>query len=163
MEKTKANFRALREILGYTQINIAEKFGVTPYSVKRWERPDRERNNPPDAAWDFLVSEFTELCESAGESVEKLLEVLENTDGEIEEPITLAYYRTQQDLDRFSNNVPGYVDCNYEAVNRITRAVALFLYDLDIPFEFVYKSEPTVHIVGGEDGDDETCIAVLEQ
>lgn len=160
MEKTKANFRALRESLGYTQLELAEKFGVSAYSVKRWERPDRTRNNPPDSAWNFLVAEYSKLCELTCDSVDALLEVLEEKSDageEVEEVVTLTYYRTQEDLDRFSN-VPGYVSQDYLFVNRVTQAVALMLYDLDIPYEFVYKSEPTEHIVINDDGEEETYI-----
>ena len=157
MEKTKANFRALREMLGYTQGELADLFDVSSYTVKRWERPDCEFNNPPDDAWDFLIRGFVELCEDAGNAVDSIMEMVEECDDD-DLPVVLAYYRTQEDLDRFYN-VPGYKSRNFKFVNTITRTIATMLYDLDVPFEFVYKAEPTKHTVTDEDGNETTFTA----
>ncbi len=141
MQKTKANFRALREMIGYTQLELADMFGVSAYSVKRWERPDRVQNNPPDEAWDFLVSEFARLCKATCDSVDAIMKRLEEKADEVDEPVVLTYYRTQKDLDNFSD-IPSHKNQDYLFVNRVTRAVATMLYDLDVSFEFVYKTEP---------------------
>lgn len=66
--RSKADFRARREMIGLTQGDIADDLGVTQMSVNRWEREGF--NDPPDAAWNVL--EFYEAAQDAavGEIVE---------------------------------------------------------------------------------------------
>ena len=40
MKRSKADFKAMREMVGMSQSLLAKRLGVTTTSVKRWERPD---------------------------------------------------------------------------------------------------------------------------
>ena len=50
--RSKADFRARREMIGLTQGDIADDLGVTQMSVNRWEREGF--NDPPEVAWSVL-------------------------------------------------------------------------------------------------------------
>ena len=54
MNKTKANFRGLRELLGLTQTDLAEVAEVTKTAVKNWERPGT--TEPPEDVWRWLLA-----------------------------------------------------------------------------------------------------------
>ena len=51
---TKAQFKALREMTGLSQQNIADALDVNLRTVKSWENPARETYKVPDYAWDYL-------------------------------------------------------------------------------------------------------------
>lgn len=53
MERSKAEFRAMRETLGITQQSLAARVGVKPLSVKRWESPKYEQH-APERVWILL-------------------------------------------------------------------------------------------------------------
>ena len=66
--KSKADFRARRELVGLTQGDIADALGVTQMSVNRWEREGF--NDPPDAAWNLIEFYEAEQDRVVGEIAE---------------------------------------------------------------------------------------------
>lgn len=54
MEHTKANFRALREMVGISQAHLARDLGIDSRSVRRWENPDATGYSPREGAWRIL-------------------------------------------------------------------------------------------------------------
>lgn len=50
--RSKADFRARREMVGLRQGDVADALGVTVMSVNRWEREGF--NDPPEAAWNLI-------------------------------------------------------------------------------------------------------------
>lgn len=50
--RSKADFRARREMVGLAQQDVADALGVDVRSVKRWEREGF--NDPPEAAWNLI-------------------------------------------------------------------------------------------------------------
>ena len=66
--RSKADFRARREMVGLTQQDIADALGVDVRSVKRWEREGC--NEPPDAAWNLIEFYEAEQDRAVGEIAE---------------------------------------------------------------------------------------------
>lgn len=54
MERTKSNFRALREMVGMSQGHLAMVCGIDSRNVRRWEDPKEHGCQPRDFAWDVL-------------------------------------------------------------------------------------------------------------
>ena len=54
MERTKSNFRALREMVGMSQGHLAMVCGINSRNVRRWEDPKEQGCQPRDFAWDVL-------------------------------------------------------------------------------------------------------------
>ena len=54
MERTKSNFRALREMVGMSQGHLAMVCGIDSRNVRRWEDPKEQGCQPRDFAWDVL-------------------------------------------------------------------------------------------------------------
>lgn len=54
MERTKSNFRALREMVGMSQGHLAMACGIDSRNVRRWEDPKERGCQPRDFAWDVL-------------------------------------------------------------------------------------------------------------
>lgn len=58
MQRTREEFRALRESLGISHAYLADRLDVKERSVARWEKPrDDEFYTPPQDAWDILDRE----------------------------------------------------------------------------------------------------------
>lgn len=53
LDKTKANFKAMRESLGMSQQLLADIMDVNKFSVKRWESVSFDKY-APEEAWDIL-------------------------------------------------------------------------------------------------------------
>lgn len=66
--RSKADFRARREMIGLTQGDIADALGVTQMSVNRWEREGF--NDPPDEAWSLIEFHEAEQGRRVGEIAE---------------------------------------------------------------------------------------------
>ena len=84
-ERSKAEFRAMREGVGLSQADLAHDLGVNRSSVKRWERPDVDGYAPPDEAWqllDTLVARQDAAVRAESESPTGL--------------VTLPHYRSQE-------------------------------------------------------------------
>lgn len=136
-------------MLGLTQGDIAEQFGVAPYTVKRWERDDCENYEAPDKVWEFYQEALVNMYNDATYMADCMANAAEIYPDQL--PVTIAYYRTQEDYERFAN-VPGFQGKTYTYINAISRIAAFLLYDMDIPFEFVYKAKPMTHVIVDEDG-----------
>lgn len=54
MERTKSNFRALREMVGMSQGHLAMVCGIDSRNVRQWEDPKEQGCQPCDFAWDVL-------------------------------------------------------------------------------------------------------------
>lgn len=73
--RTKADFRACRELVGMSQNLLADLLGVSITSVKRWEHPDKEWE-PPEDAWDILDDAMERQAEVVSAAVDKAHELV---------------------------------------------------------------------------------------
>ena len=111
---TKAQFKALREMTGLSQQNIADALDVNLRTVKSWENPARETYKVPDYAW---VEEF----------------------GGDPALVPITYYRDQSMYYEF-----GRDDGPVGWPNAVARKVAYELGRRGIAYEFRYPQEGAV-------------------
>lgn len=135
-EKSKANLRAVRELLGLSVSEVADMFGVNQTTVTRWERPDSPME-PPDDVWEGLVGELAAQDERVGAAVDAVVDMACQTGAQDRMAVKLPYYRTQSDLDDNGRD-DGYVGL----VNGDARRVALRLGELGFKVEFRYPCDP---------------------
>lgn len=128
MKHTKTNFRAIREICGLSQADMADLAGVSISTIKRWERP--EGQEPPDDVWETLEDWHRRHGEMVKASVGIVADLTE-THGR-PKVITLPYWRTQAEYDLY-----GRDDGIYSVINAASRAVAERLLDEGLAVEFI--------------------------
>lgn len=140
--RSKADFQALRDLVGLNQVDVADALGVSPITVRKWEDP-KAFAMPKQAAWHFLedVLDFIEhkSADLAGHAYKAAQRARDA--GKEPEPVLLVYWRTREDWDNSpigqSNEIP--VIGNYWKVeNAITRTTALRLAKDATPFSVVY-------------------------
>lgn len=117
MDKSKADFKALRELVGMTQGQLAEALGMDVRSVKRWEHPDTAQV-PSPAAWDLLQQARTRQLEIVACAVETVKRMIEEA-GAPPEFVDLTYWRDQKSYELAHPN-EGF----YTMANATSRAVA---------------------------------------
>ena len=134
---TAADFRAIRESIGLTQADIANSCGVKLLAVKRWERGE---NPIPEGVWDVL-DEWSDRFEAAiATSVETVMHQVTEM-GKAPDVLTLTYYRTQDDYDRY-----GRDEGPFGFVNAVAREVGVVIAESGFEVRFRY---PTDGIVEG--------------
>ena len=134
--RTKANFRAMRELCGRSQGDVAEATGVDTKTVRRWETP--ERNDPPEDAWEYLEKEYARhiaFLKYIYNEAENLMD--EHDDDPNDGYISIPYFRDQEQFDTKG----GSEGVDYERSNAVARAIAGVFTVLDIPYSFTYPDE----------------------
>ncbi len=134
MVKTKAAFKALREECGLSQQDVADEAEVTLSSVKKWENPRYDSNQPPGDVWLWLLEMRDELEEEARASCAKLLS-MHRGDGA---PF-VTYYRTQEQLD--AAQLPCGLDRPVGYVNATTRRAVQLLREAHVDVDVLYPEQ----------------------
>lgn len=106
---TKADFKATRERIGYTQQQAAHALGVGIKTVKRWEQPNQPK--PPVDAWEWLLGEADRFDDMLELAVRKAVDGNANN-------VVLTYFRTQEQYDQC-----GRDEGSYGFANALARAV----------------------------------------
>lgn len=142
MERTKADFAALRETVGLTQANLADDLGVNPRSVRRWEQPGQEGYEPPAEAWEVL-DRYADLQRRMVDHARET--VMRAGDGAGRQPdeVVLTYYRFQEQYDDLGRDAGWYGVANANA-----RAVAAELAHYGVRACFRYPGEGAVRTPG---------------
>lgn len=132
MGRGKADFKALRELCGLSQQDVADALGVRLTSAKRWENPRTENGwyEPPEDAWAYLDS-MRELMESQADFICERAIDLRDATGVTEAEVT--YYRGQAEFDASSTS-GGPVGF----VNATARLAGLYLESEGFEVRFVY-------------------------
>ena len=130
MDKTKANFRAIRERVGLTQKALANTLGVTVDTVKKWE--NTKYFAPPDDAWSYLIDALGRHVEAVQASVGQVDKVIEQT-GKPPREVSLPVYRSQAHYDQC-----GRDDGDYGVVNARSREIGALLEERGIRAQYVY-------------------------
>lgn len=133
MDRTKADFKALRELIGMSQSLLAEELKCNVKSVKRWENPSYEESIPPQEAWEILAK-YRQLQEW---HVDNALDILSQKEEELESApacIDLTYW---QSADEYEKAHPGEGKY-FQMANANSRFVAheLMMEGYDISFKF---------------------------
>ncbi len=131
MERTKANLRALRDLVGYSQQDLAGALGVNPRSVKRWEDP-AQPYWAPDAAWDVLEEALgvqRRMVDYAVSQVERVT----GEAGRAPASVPVTYFRDQRMYDEH-----GRDGGDYQIANANARAIWRELDALGYPAELRY-------------------------
>lgn len=131
MEKTKAAFRAVREACGLSQQDVADEADVKVLSVKKWESAGSDIKQPPDDVWQWLLQARAALMEDAREQADGMAE---STDSG---PVTLWYYRTQEQLDAVQ--LDEGVDEPVGYCNVRTREVMRLLDQAEVRYRIEYR------------------------
>ena len=128
---TKASFRAVRESIGLTQQNVADHFGITTRTVKRWEHPDW--GEIPDDAWEYLENMWLRHDGEVERLVKKALKTVEGTDSN---EVTITYYRDQNHFNKYSD-APWPVGF----ANAVARDVERELLNHGVDSEYEYPDD----------------------
>lgn len=135
---SKAQFKALREIVGLSQGNVADALSVNIKTVKSWENPARETYTVPEYAWDYLKKVRESQKNQVSYSLGVIAQQVENFGVEpVLVPIT--YYRDQAMYNEWGRD-EGPVGWP----NAVARQIAIELDRRGIPYEFRYPTEGAV-------------------
>lgn len=124
--KTPANFRALRDMVGFKQDEFADIVGVDRSEVRRWDAGKAPVS--PDA-WNTLramVDEHFALVRALMGNI-----ACPETAAEDAQPVQLPYYRSANDY---------HGDADWMSANKAAHAAAERLLELGYPVEFVYSA-----------------------
>ena len=134
---SKADFRAIREMLGITQDIAALALGVQAQTVKKWEK-ERCATLPPEDACKWLTemwAKHNKIVNSVVAQNEALYKSVNCTP----ENITLTYYRNAQDYRKYGRDNRG--GDTWQMVNARTRAIAQALMAKGYMVKFQYPSD----------------------
>ncbi len=136
MERTKADFKAFRELCGLSQGDVVQAVGLQGVrAVKSWEDPADSRK-PNEAAWRWLEDRYAEHVRAVDTAVEESVRMLGDADGDGFAGFTLSYWRTQEAYDRLRGD-----GASIGVVNARTRAIAAVLSDMGYEVGFAYPEE----------------------
>lgn len=132
MKRTKANFKALREMSGMSQSLLADMLGVRELSVKRWESRNQPQM-PPEAAW-AIVENYIGNMQRA---MQTAFDVIDNPANGLAEPkaVSLTYW---QNAAHFKQAHPEEDERLWQLANATSRAIAteLMLEGVEFNFDF---------------------------
>lgn len=126
----KAEMRALRELVGLSQGDLAALAGVSVRTVKRWEHP--EWSDPPDDVMDILHAARERQFRAVDGAVEIVREHAQA------QAVQLTYYRSQQQYDELGRE-PGEP---FGCANANSRLVADRLTAAGVEVEWSYPDDP---------------------
>ena len=115
MERSKADFKALREIVGMSQQVLADALQVDKRSIQRWEAPTNEWRPPADA-WEVLDA----AREQQRWTVANALEVVRSTEN-LHASVELTYWKSQEESERAGHGG------DYQMANANVRIIAAIL------------------------------------
>lgn len=134
---TAANFRALREVCGVSQQQVADAMDVRSITVKRWEKGETP---VPDDALAWMRACAGEHTLGVRTEVGEIIAAAEPG-----EAVCLTYYRTQQQAD-MDAEVTGCEAGPFQFVNAVRRSVGERLIDMGYLVSFRYPDEERVEV-----------------
>ena len=126
---SKATLKAMREMCGLSQQDVADEVSVTVRSVKRWENPEAPQL-PPEDVVEFISHAF----KLHFDAINQTLEVVKDFDKAVD--IQLTVYRNQAQYDAV-----GRDNGLYTVANANTYAVAQALINQGFSVSFAYPDE----------------------
>lgn len=137
-ERTKQEFRALREQVGMTQQVIADLLGVRERSVRRWESLDAPQF-PPAPAWELV----DRAIDRQQEGIRIALGTVQQLQDDFGEPraVVLPYWMNQDDYETWSTDAISGTATTYQEANANIRALAAVLKSRSIFVGFISGEE----------------------
>lgn len=129
-ERTKADFRALREMTGIMQTDIAHDLHVQQVTVRRWERADVSWGIPDDA-WDYVLKARKKQLKVADDAMETAESAAKQTGVK---SVTLPIWRTSEEYES-ANAGNGH---EFRRVNAINKLVAELLTERGFSIHWVF-------------------------
>ncbi len=137
MERSKTELKALREVVGLRQCDLARVLDVKERSVKRWESPAYPTYHAPQDAWDIL-EDALRLQQAGVESALAIVEEWhERADKEPRE-VTLIYWQSEDDYREHHSPADGG---SWRQANANSRATYAALTALGYSARFVPSSD----------------------
>lgn len=137
----KADFRAMREMTGYSQQALANVLDVNVKTVKRWEH-EADASQPPVDAWELLEAALDTQRQMAAYAVSVAREQ-EATLGAKPKAVQLTYFRDQVMFDCYGRD-KGY----FGIANANARAAATELMREGLSIEFRYPTDSAITTPG---------------
>ncbi len=139
LNRTKSEFRALRETVGLLQSDIAFALGVEERSVRRWESPDAPQF-PPQDAWDVLDDAFERQGEVIDFALAKVEEIAQQQ-GNYPKAVELPYWSSAKDYAHHHSVDDGG---DWRMANANNRLIAFALEERDIEVQWIDGAENSV-------------------
>lgn len=137
MERSKAELKALREVVGLRQCDLARVLDVKERSVKRWESPAYPTYHAPQDAWDIL-EDALRLQQSGVESAVEIVEEWHERGGKAPREVTLIYWQSEDDYREHHSPADGG---SWRQANANSRATYAALTALGYQVRFVPSSD----------------------
>ena len=122
-ERTGAEFRAMRDTIGWTQREAGDAMGFPESTVKKWENPKAGWDVLP-VAWDWMDKRMADHVAEVDRLIEKAHKVADSG----KRPINFAYFRNGM---RTGGAPAG-------AMNARAREAASFIESEGYPVRFVW-------------------------
>lgn len=126
MTMNKAEFHAIREMVGMTQQALADELGVMVRSVKRWESK-RAPQVPPQEACDVLEAALERQHEVVTFALDKVHDVTDRQ-GVPPKAVVLPYWSSAEDYEERSTDAALGVEGDWRMANANARALASALW-----------------------------------
>lgn len=137
MEHSKAELKALREVVGLRQCDLARVLDVKERSVKRWESPAYPTYHAPQDAWNIL-EDALRLQQSGVESALEIVESWHERTGKAPREVTLIYWQSEDDYREHHSPADGG---SWRQANANSRATYAALTALGYSPRFVPSSD----------------------
>lgn len=123
--RSKAEFRALRELTGITQAQLAKLLHVEVRSVKRWESESAPQNAPEDA-WAVLDGAMEAQRRGIEIALDRL-DAIEEETGNGPQEVVLPYWASAEDYAENSTDAAMGRAGDWRMANANLRALASVL------------------------------------
>ena len=138
-DRSKAEFRALRETVGMTHKTLADVLGVQQRSIRRWESPTWPYM-PPQDAWDILDNAIAAQRRAVSFALGKVDEVAQAA-GHDPATVELIYWTSQEDYKAHHSVDDGG---DWRQANANSRLVAFALHERGIEVRWIAGAESKV-------------------
>lgn len=127
-DMSKADLRALREMVGLSQQQLADLVHVSRETVKRWENESYDWDAPADV-WTLLYN----LRDRQRQAVDAALDMADGMPNDAPTETVISYYRSQAQYD--ACHPDGGL---YTIANATARAIGMALELDDLPVRYEY-------------------------
>ena len=135
MERTKEQFRAIRERVGITQAELSRIMGVSQRSVRYWENPLAQRT-PPDEAWRILDDALCQQRRGIALALQRVEKIIYEM-GDEPDAIELPYWLSEGDYAQWSTDAKLGVIGDWRMANANNLALSIRLEERGIMVRWV--------------------------